>query len=792
MRRCGFAVVAVVLIAQLPWSRHVPGVSRVPLAIESTIRGLPLAFERNTGQFGDASDFGARAGGMKVSVGATGAHFISSSRRTPIRLRFPGASERAQADPLDERPGRIHYLLGNDPSKWRRDVPTFGKVRYRDIYPGIDVVYYGNGSQLEYDLVVSRRIALDAVRLTFDGSMGVEIAPNGDVVVSTADGELRQPPPTVFRLDDAARTPLVSRYRRIDSHTVTFDVDAPEDTPIVVDPVLSYASYFGGSDYDTATSIARDAAGNTYVAGYTRSADLPTTQGSLSATAPGGSFGVGRDAFVIKLNAAGSQLIYSTYLGGMTGGDGVNTLAVDSAGAVYVGGSTYSPDFPTTPGAFDRTCGGSGARSCGDIAHFPAADGFLAKLSPAGNALMYSTFLGGGGQESVEDIELDTSGNAYAVGTTTSSEFPSTPSALDPTCDCGSFNAEAYVVKLNAAGSALEYGTFFKSADAGAGTAAGASAVAVDSAGRAYVLGTTNSPNFPTAPDAFQPKLAQGFAGGDAFVAILNSTGSGVEFGSFLGGNFYEFAGGIGVAPNGAVAVTGTTWSRDFPTLNATQPDYTGNQNGDWATGNAFITVLNPTHQRVYSTYYGGKGTSASDVIITALLNVYIAGSTRGGQGVCDNGGGPTPCLEAYFALFDAGGRFIAASTLGGTKDDGATAMSLTTSGQLTLVGYTSSSDFPTVRGLQSTYRGGSQDAFIATFSPYALKVFKNGNGLVVSSPEGIQCEAFCSTGYGTDTVTLTATPDPGWAFGGWSGDDDCRDGRLTMLNDRSCTATFV
>jgi hypothetical protein len=421
-------------------------------------------------------------------------------------------------------------------------VPTYAKVKYAAAYPGVDLVYYGQSRQLEYDFVVAPGADPTAITLSFEGIDHIDVDAQGDLVLSTAGGSLRFQKPIVYQEEDGRWQSIAGSYVRTGPHQAGFRLAAYDlARPLVIDPVLSYATYLGGSGRDDGLGIAVDAAGQAYVTGFTVSADFPTVH-PLQPTLNGG------DAFVAKLTADGSALVYATYLGGSYDFEFGTGIAVDAAGAAYVTGQTGSADFPTTPGAFQTTLAGGG--DCGGR---PCDDAFVVKLTADGSALVYATYLGGRSTDRGTGIAVDAAGHAYVTGLTTSADFP-TAHPLQPTLGGGV--GDAFVAKFTADGSALVYATYLGGSGYEFGTG-----IAVDAAGHAYVTGSTNSADFPTTPGAFQVT-----SGGDAFVAKLNATGSALVYATYLGGSCGDGGTGIAVDAAGAAYVVGITTSADFPT----------------------------------------------------------------------------------------------------------------------------------------------------------------------------------------------------------------------------------
>jgi hypothetical protein len=392
-----------------------------------------------------------------------------------LRMQLVGAAATPQVVGLDQLPGTSNYFLGNDPAQWHTDIPNYARVEYQGVYPGVDLAYYGNQRQLEYDFVVAPGATPGVVRLSFQGTEGMALDAQGDLVLHTVGGDVVEHAPVLYQESGGVRQPVWGRYVLEGGGQVGFAVGAYDASrPLVIDPVLSYSTYLGGTGLDNGSGIAVNSSGNAYVTGYTTSTDFPTTAGAFQTTSP-----ADYNAFVARLNATGTGLVYSTYLGG-SGLDQSFAIAVNSSGEAYVTGETESTDFPTTPGAFQTTSrGGVGG------------DAFVSKLNATGTALVYSTYLGGSGSEVGYGIAVDSSGDAYVTGYTDSSDFPITPGAFQTTSAGG---PDVFVAKLNGSGTGLVYSTYL----GGSGNDQGFG-IAVDSAGNAYVTGAASSTDFPRA-----------------------------------------------------------------------------------------------------------------------------------------------------------------------------------------------------------------------------------------------------------------------------------------------------
>jgi len=481
---------------------------------------LPLSFEANRGQTDSRVKFLSRGHGYSLFLtrnqavialknaappemkGSTGRELVDkqksgAAQETVLRMELAGANPAPRVLGAEELPGKTNYFLGNDPAKWRTNVPTYAKVKYAGVYPGVDLVYYGNQGQLEYDFVVAPGANAKQILLKFCGVGKLRVDEKGDLLIGSRGEEVRFEKPVVYQEVAGKKTPVEGGYILASTNQIGFRLgEYDHGKPVVIDPLLIYSTYLGGSGGDQGNSIAVDASGNAYVTGLTDSTNFPTVN-ALQSTNSSGTY----DAFVTKLNPAGSALIYSTYLGGNGLDDGTG-IAVDASGNAYVTGRTSSTNFPTA-NALQSTLAGEG-------------NAFVAKINATGSALVYSTYLGGTDYDSGNGIALDASGNAYVTGAASSTNFPTTADAFQ-TAIAGSENA--FISKINATGSALVYSTYLGGNEDDSGNA-----IAVDASGNAYVTGATDSANFPTTADAFQKAI--GGLYDNAFVTKINPSGS--------------------------------------------------------------------------------------------------------------------------------------------------------------------------------------------------------------------------------------------------------------------------
>lgn len=678
----------------------------------------PLAFEANRGQVDARVRFVARGAGYTVFLTPTEAvvAFGGGSEPAVLRLQPVGASAAAELVPGDPLPGVVNH--GGVGATTPISAPTHASVRYAEIYPGVDLVYYGRARELEYDFVVAPGADPGRIALATEGAERLAIDGEGALVAHTAAGALRQPRPVAYQEIDGARRSVRADYVLDDAGHVGLRLGAYDRAhTLVIDPVLAWSTYLGGSGEEgdwwaagPVFGLAIDAAGNTYVAGVTTSVDFPTTPGAQGAIG-------NQDAFVTKFSPTGA-VVYSTYVGGpcndvaydvavdaggnayLTGrANGLCTLefpagalvaklgptgapawslvlgggygdtstgsaiAVDAEGRAHVAGSTTSPDFPITPGVLR-------AAPCPTATDPTYTDGFVAKVAANGGELLYSTFLCGDAFDAPQGIEVDAAGNAFVAGWTYSTDFP-TVNALQGTNRAQPFGTNGFVSKLNAAGSQLLYSTYL-----GGTIDDRIQDVAIDANGNAYVTGTSTSTDFPTTPGVLQPQRGGVFCVDqfctDAFVAKIGATGNTLVYSTYLYGEGFDEGTGIAVDPAGNAYVVGNTASLFFPISNAFQP--TSEVRGP---SDAFVAKLSANGSRLlHSSYFGGSGGASplagadegTAIAVDAAGNAYVAGGTRSfdlpttpgafqpllGGGVCDFFGGP--CGDAFVAKITAGG----------------------------------------------------------------------------------------------------------------------------------------
>ena len=605
--------------------------SETRLRISESYGRLPLGFEANQGQTDRDVKFVSRGPGYTLFLTSSEAVLAlrkstDRSSTTQLRMKLAGANPSPRVVGHDASPAESNYIIGRDRRQWRAHVPHYARVEYEDVYPGVNLIYYGNQQQLEFDFVVDPGANPELIALTFDGARQIRIDGDGAAVLETGGDAIRLRRPVIYQEIDGMRKEIRGGYVLKADRTIAFQTASYDRTrPLVVDPVLVYATYLGGSVADFASGIAVDQDGSAYIVGHTLSLDFPTTPSvQPSCAAFGDESGTYCDeVFVTKLSADGTSIVYSTYLGGLAEDIG-SGIAVDSTGSAYITGSTRSLDFPTV-NAVQPT-------NRGDAIYF--WETFVAKLSPDGATLMYSTYLGGGDNDVGNAIAIDPEGSAYVTGATSSQNFPT----VSPRQSWLNGPSDAYITKLTPDGSALVYSTYFgnQSTDMG-------NAIAVDWQGVA-IAGETTVPEAGWTNHAFVLKLgtgshvdyyrtfgvgsARGIAvdgshtcvtgtiayglepvgalqpvprGGDeAFVAKLDPSGRSV-YATYLGGTGFDGGTAIAIDSDGTCVLAGITTSADFPTVSPLQ--------GPGGDVDIFIATINPQGtDLLFSTYLGGSG----------------------------------------------------------------------------------------------------------------------------------------------------------------------------------------
>jgi hypothetical protein len=680
---------------------------------QELLQNLPLNFEVNAGQYDPAVRFSARGDGYRIFLNDDGPSFVfragADGPQQTISMRFPGPGL-PRVVGLDRLPGITNYFIGRDRSGWKTGIANYARVKYEQAHPGIDIVYYGHGHDLEYDLVAQPGTDQPTFRFLLSGIGRPEdarIEETGDLILRVHGASLRLHRPVAYQQGpgderqkvDAHYSLLKLAQSTAKNHELDVSIEVgnfDRSRTLVIDPVVTFSTFLGGTAPDFGLAIAVDSAGNSYVAGWTDSTDFPTVtpfQGSDHA-APYS------NAFITNINAAGTAILYSTYLGG-SGGESASGVAVDSIGNAYLIGGTSSSDFPVTPGAFNANCG-------------PCPSIFITKLNSTGSQLVYSTYFGGTtsvGGDSAVGIAVDSSGSAYVTGSSHTPNFPTTPGAFQTT------GQGVFVSKLNSTGSALSYSTLI-----GPGYGTG---IVVTPAGNVYVAGGATGSAYPVTPGAFQTAYRTG--GGTSttgFVTELNSSGSALVYSTFLGGSDLDIVTGIGIDGSGNASVAGQTFSKDFPVANAFQPTLNG-------AANAFVSKLNSNGSAlVYSTYLGGSADEfANGIAVDSTGNAYITGFASSTDfplvGALQHtyGGGNS---DAFLTVMDPNGNPSFSTFLGGSGGDQGNGIAVDSSGNAYLAGTTQSGNFPGINALQpglasspnyTCSNGPCEDAFVTKFA---------------------------------------------------------------------------
>ena len=670
---------------------------------------LPMSFEVNVGQTASQVRYLAQGSGYSLFLTGQGAVLSltppaptpaagstpTSTTGVALAMNLLGSNPQATATGLDKLAGTSNYFIGNDPSQWHTNVANYGQVEYQNIYNGINLVYYGNQRQLEYDFVVAPGTHPGLIELEFQGQDGISLDARGDLVLHTASGDVLQNAPVVYQEVNGVREAVTGQFVLLGRNQVGFQIGSYDPSlPLTIDPTLSYSTYLGNVYDDYGRGIAVDSAGSAYLTGYTSSRLFPTTNGAFQTSFSGTTY----DTFVTKLNADATALAYSTFIGGNNEVDAYG-VAVDNSGNAYITGVTTATNLPVTSGAFQTALAGT-------------SNAFVTKLNATGTALVYSTYLGGNQNDLAGGIAVDSSGSAYIIGSATSTNFPTTAGAFQTSNPNTSGNDSAFVSKLNAAGSALIYSTYLggSTSDVGYG-------IAVDGAGNAYVCGNTKSTDFPTTAGAFQTSHATDGGILDGFVSKLNTSGTGLIYSTYLGGNGNDHAQGIAVDAAGDAYVTGYATSGNFPT---TAGAFQTTRNG---VANGFVTKLNSSGTALgYSTYLGGSGSDAGLAIaVDSAGYAYVAGETNSTNFPTTSGTFQTSLggtQNTFVTRLNTTGTALLYSTyLGGNSSDTAQGIAVDGSGNAYMTGFTDSSNFPTTTGVyRSTYRG-RNDVILAKFN---------------------------------------------------------------------------
>ncbi|UCD64613.1 MAG: SBBP repeat-containing protein [Candidatus Zixiibacteriota bacterium] len=683
-----------------------PGTVRSEPA-QDLIGNFPPTFTKNEGQWGNDIKFRASGEGATVWFTIDGPYY----QLVRIKAHSPRGDSHPLED-LDASPGSVEYLmikasfvganasvnlvgkelldykcnyfLGNDQEKWRTNVGNYAGIVYRNVYPGIDLRYYGQSEGIEYDFVVAPGADVSQIQVQYEGIESLSVNEAGELVLETIWGQVTELAPTIYQVEDSGvYTEISGAYTVISHDTFGFEVDQAysSDLPLVIDPVIIFSSFLGGTRSDYGWGARVDDAGNAYLVGMTNSTDFPTAVSFQDALAGE------MDLFVSKISPENSTLLFSTYFGG-SAQDENPRITLDHFGNVYIAARTQSPDFPTV-NAFDNSLDG-------------LSDAIVAKISSTGDVLVFSTFLGGIEDEFGNAIDVDQNCNAYVSTVTYSEDFPVVdPFQISPS----NGTKDITVSKFSVAGDALLYSTYL-----GGVQDDESKALVVDDNGCVYLTGHTYSQDFPVV-GGFDPSMEST----DAFVTKLNNQGNGLIYSSFLGGSEGDFGTGIDIDASGCAYVTGGTVSPDFPIVNAFQPVFTG---GSTFGLDLFVSKVNPSGASLeYSSYLGGSDDEhPAGIKIDRYGNAFVVGATNSPDFPLVN---PIDSLmtddvmDAIISRVSSSGDELEFSTyFGGDSTDYARTLQVDDNRDVYITGYTLSNDFPLMDPIQQWLRG-TRDAFI-------------------------------------------------------------------------------
>jgi len=672
--------------------------------------------------------------GLRTPRGVSGQTPVAFHRADAavLRVKLAGAQTPVSSAELQELPTTVNYFLGNDPGQWRRNVRAYRAVRYQEVYPGVDVVYYGNQRQIEFDFVVGPGADPGRIELNFEGAEKIEIDAGGDLVLHTAAGPVRQQRPIAYQEAGGRRRVVESHYvfrpearsrSANNGRRIGIDIGAYDRSePLVIDPVLIYSTYLGGVGVDKAWDIAVDSNGSAYVVGQTASTNFPVANASVP------DFNGGpNDVFVAKLGPQGTNLVFATYLGGSQQDVGF-ALALGGNGDIYLTGTTSSTNFPVTTNAVSTTNHGP------VFVGFYRYDAFLARLDAAGTNLLYSTYLGGSFDDNGLAVAVDNGGSAYVTGFTASTDFPTNGFASAFGSGPGADTFDAFIAKLTTADASISYSGYL----GGSGDDRGQS-IAVDAQGRAVVAGFTSSENF-----SWTNALQTNFLGGvyDGFVTRFSPDGSTKLFSTYLGGNGSDNMLRVALGGDASIYLTGSTFSTNFPTLNAISATNHG-------IGDVFVTKLDSSGANiVYSTYLGGADTEEGwGMAVDAMGSAYVVGETFSANFATTDAFQATNAglADVFVLKLATNGAAVEFSTLlGGSGLDYGYSLARDGDGNVYVVGQTGSTNFPTVpstNGLQNASGGGRDDGFIAKIfsGNAALRAERSGaNDVTIFWPMGL------------------------------------------------------
>ncbi len=663
--------------------------------LEADVSALPFSFERNQGQAEPQVEYLARYGQVRLFMTREQVVFKLPGGTAPVRMRFNGSNPASDIIGEELLNARTHYIVGNASAAWNRQIPHYAKVRYRDLYPGIDLVFYHRDGQLEYDFIVSHGVDPDQIEMVFTGIDETILNDDDQVVLSRGAGSIVQSVPAAYQQIEGKRHAVDARQVLSDAGEIRFALSGYQsEHTLVVDPVLVFSRFFGGSGEEEVIGITTDREGNIFITGGSSSPNLPVTEDSLAYPASMFEVEGNRLAFVAKLDPTGTRLIYMTYLGGSKTSTS-HFVRVDSEGNTYVAGRTEASDFPMLNPVQARYAGGSD-------------DVFISKLNRDGSALIYSTYIGGSEYDQARSLALDSNGSVYVTGRTDSTDYP----VVNPIIPAYAGEQDGFVTKLSPDGSSIVYSTYL----GGSGNDIG-HAITVDANGSAYVTGLSNSLDFLTV-GAYQSAF-RGGDGDDAIVVKLNAAGSAFDYSTFIGGTGDDESRSIAVDASGNAIISGYTRSRDFPSANAIQTRFGG------GTHDIFVTSLNAKGSGLnFSTYIGGSGNDyGRGLALDQAGNIYLTGYTSSAtdfpihQPLQEKFGGGE--ADAFIMKLDPIARQILYSSFhGGSAHERGRAITVDATGNILMSGHSESTDFPVTTPPSPRSGGGADEAFIIKVAP--------------------------------------------------------------------------
>jgi uncharacterized protein (TIGR03437 family) len=679
MKRTLFVAAAIAIAATAPM--HAAG------APTASHPHLPYTFEKNQGQAPGSVRFLAHGEGYGLFLTGREAVLTLSrgdDTRQIIRMSLAGSQGAQSIEGQDDKPQTTNYLIGADRTQWRTNVPHFGRVRYGQVYNGVDLVYHSAQDRLEYDFVLSPGASAGVIGLEFAGADKIRVTPEGALELGFGSRRLLHQAPVAYQ-ECAGRRDLVQvAYQMRGKDLVGFRLGAYDHSrPLVIDPVVVYSTFLGGDRTDSVSAVAVDAQGNTYVTGESTSLNFPVTGSGVAKIQGAVVF-----SFVTKLNAAGTAIVYSTLLGGSSNTRGY-AIAVDRDGNAYAAGVTGARDFPMV-NAVQTTQPGLNI-------------GYIAKLNPQGNALLFSTYIGGERNDEVRALALDAAGNIHITGRTSSTTFP-TVNAMQPAFGG---NTDAFVAMYAAPNYRLAYSTYF-----GKAGVEEANGMAVDAGGSVYLVGLAGSEGMATA-GAYQSRV---ISPNDAFVAKINASGTQLEWFTYYGGRGDDKGYAIALDASGNVIVGGSATSNNLPvTSSALQKELRGDSD-------AFLAVFSGNgRDLVYGSYLGSSSTRTGvteaiyGLAVDAMGSIHAAGVTNGAdfpavRPIQSYGGGAS---DGFVAKFTPGlGGFAYSTVIGGSANDSILGMALDATGGVHIGGETESQNFPLKNAIRSTFAS-AQEAFV-------------------------------------------------------------------------------